>query len=107
MPLEFRQEELAALRDLGSSLFVPEEQIEAIYDRVIQRATASEDKPDSLFMLRFIRRASFVKKSSHRDKLMTLLGALQNSVAWSGGPNGTTVRRSTSLGRYDQFRRPR
>lgn len=107
MSLEFRQEEVVGLKDLGSSPSIPEEKIREVYDRVIRRAAASEEKPDSLFMLRFIRRSSFMKKSSHRDKLLTLLGALQSSVAWSGRPDKTTPKRGDSLSRFDQRWRPR
>jgi hypothetical protein len=83
MPFEFRPEEVRGLRDMASTVFVPEHEIRQAYLRVVERAVASEEKPDSSFMLAFIRRPSFVKKSSYREKLLTLLSALQSSIAWS------------------------
>ena len=98
MPFEFCREEVRGLRDMASSGFVPENEIQQAYCRVIERATASSEKPDSSFMLAFIRRPSFVRKSSYREKVLTLLSALQSSIAWSvdlhgpGRSSGTVSR---------------
>jgi len=83
MPFEFRREEVHRLRDMASSASVPEHEIREVYSRFIERAVASGEKPDSSFMLAFIRRPSFVRKSSYREKMLTLLSALQSSIAWS------------------------
>jgi len=104
--LEFDPKEVRDLKDLGSSPFMPEQEIKEVYDRVIRRAAASLEKPDSLFMLQFIRRSSFMRKSSHREKLLTLLGALQSSVPWSGKPYRTTVSNGPAVRRFDHRGRP-
>jgi hypothetical protein len=83
MPFEFCREEVRGLRDMASSVFVPEDEIRQAYLRFIERAVASGKKPDSSFTLAFIRRPSFVRKSSYREKVLTLLSALQSSIAWS------------------------
>jgi hypothetical protein len=82
-PFEFLRDEVRYLRDMASSVVVPEQEIRGVYLRFIERAAASGKKPDSSFMLAFIRRPSFVRKSSYREKLLTLLSALQCSIAWS------------------------
>lgn len=83
MPLEFRREEIRGLRDMASTVFVPENEIRQVYARFVERAAATGEKPDSSFMLAFIRRPSFARKSSYREKLLTLLSALESSIAWS------------------------
>lgn len=87
-PFEFRREEVRYLRDMASSAGVPEHEIRGAYLRCIERAVASGKKPDSSFVLAFIRRPSFVRKSSYREKLLTLLSALQCSIAWSVETHG-------------------
>ena len=83
MDFEFRPEEIRSLKDMASVTSIPEVEIKSVYDRVIQRATASGRKPDSSFIVKFVQRSSFMQKSSYREKLLTLLGALQNSLSWS------------------------
>lgn len=89
MPLEFCREEVRGLRDMASNVYVPEHEIRQAYFRFIERAVANGKKPDSSFMLVFIRRPSFVRKSSYREKLLTLLSALQSSIAWSADQHGS------------------
>ena len=83
MDLEFSPEEVQGLTDMASSSLVPEPEIRRVYERLIGRAAADGWKPDSSFVMNFIRRSSFLRKSSYREKLLTLLGALKNSLAWS------------------------
>lgn len=83
MDLEFSPEEVQGLMDMASSSIVDEPEIRKICERLIARAAADRWKPDSSFIMSFIRRSSFLRKSSHREKLLTLLGALKNSLAWS------------------------
>jgi hypothetical protein len=95
LDLEFSPEEVQGLTDMASSSLVPEPEIRRVYESLIGRAAADRWKPDSSFIMNFIRRSSFLRKSSYREKLLTLLGALKNSVAWTSSLPG----RSRYLGR--------
>ena len=95
MDLEYSPEEVQGLVEEGSSSLVTEREIRGVYERLIERAVLSAGKPDSSFILKFIRRASYRRKSSYREKLLTLLGALKNSLAWTNSLPG----RSRDLGR--------
>jgi hypothetical protein len=86
--LEFSPEEVQGLADEASSSLVTEPEIRGVYERLIKRAVRGAGKPDSSFILNFIRRASFRRKSSYREKLFTLLGALKNSLAWTSSLPG-------------------
>jgi hypothetical protein len=100
--LEFSPEEVQGLGDIASSSLVTEHEIRGVYERLIKRAVLGARKPDSSFILSFIRRASFRRKSSYREKLLTLLGALKNSLAWTNSLPG----RSRDLGRTARYPLP-
>ena len=99
MDLEFGPEEVQGLTDMASSPFVPELEIRRVYERLIERAVRDAGKPDSSFILYFVRRVSFRRKSSYREKLLTLLGALKNSLAWTNGLPGRSRQLGQTAGR--------
>lgn len=83
MDLEFDPGEVRNLAEMAAIAIVPEPEIRKAYERLIERAAESGSKPDSSFIMHFIQRPSFIRKSSYREKLLTLLGALQSSLTWS------------------------
>ena len=89
--LEFTREEVRSLSDMASASIVREVELKEAYERFIERASGSPGKPDAAFIRQFILRPSFMLKSSYREKLLTVVGALRNSLCWSNGPRGCSA----------------